>query len=195
MSTGFRDTVHQQMRETILDVAATEVITRGWRGLQMSTVAAGAGVSRQTLYNAFSHKHGLAQALVLRLADKFLDGVEHAARNCAGLAEQWEAAARRALEAAVSDPLLSAVLSNSGSDEFLRLLTSEGTPVLRIAYERLVTVFSDLHPELDRGRLGMASDAAVRLCLSHIVLPQFSIPQSAAQVANLVTSYLASHQP
>ena len=44
----------------------------------MVDVAAAAGVSRQTLYNEFGSKEGLARALVRREADGYLAGVERA---------------------------------------------------------------------------------------------------------------------
>ncbi|MEK8172529.1 TetR/AcrR family transcriptional regulator [Streptomyces sp. M19] len=44
----------------------------------MVDVAAAAGVSRQTLYNEFGSKEGLARALVRREADAYLSGVEEA---------------------------------------------------------------------------------------------------------------------
>ena len=44
----------------------------------MVEVAAAAGVSRQTLYNEFGSKDGLARALVRREADGYLAGVERA---------------------------------------------------------------------------------------------------------------------
>ena len=42
----------------------------------MVDVAAAAGVSRQTLYNEFGSKEGLARALVRREADGYLAGVD-----------------------------------------------------------------------------------------------------------------------
>ena len=47
----------------------------------MVDVAAAAGVSRQTLYNEFGSKDGLARALVRREADAYLAGVDRALRR------------------------------------------------------------------------------------------------------------------
>ena len=102
----------------MLDVAAAEVVARGWKGLQMQTVAAHVGVSRQTLYNAFTNKHGLARALVLRLTERFLDGVEHALTSRDEVYDRWLAAIRYTLDTAAADPLLTAVLTGDASAEF-----------------------------------------------------------------------------
>ena len=69
---------HRLMRDEALDVAARLLVTGGWRGLRLQDVADRVGISRQTLYNEFSSKQGLAAALVLRLTEQFLDSVEAA---------------------------------------------------------------------------------------------------------------------
>ncbi|AZQ73434.1 TetR/AcrR family transcriptional regulator [Streptomyces luteoverticillatus] len=74
-------------RELLLDAAFTALGTRPWHGVRMVDVAAAAGVSRQTLYNEFGSKDGLARALVRREAETFLAGVEHSlatARDATG---------------------------------------------------------------------------------------------------------------
>src|SRR5579875_3562203 len=106
-----RDTARDLLRDTVLDVAAEEVVAHGWDGLQVRAVASRAGVSRQTLYNAFGDRHGLAEALVLRLLDRFLEGIDRAVAARESLRDQWEAAVRYALDAAATEPLLSAVLT------------------------------------------------------------------------------------
>ncbi|MEH6379323.1 helix-turn-helix domain-containing protein, partial [Streptomyces sp. KLMMK] len=65
-------------RELLLDAAFAALRTRPWNGVRMVDVAAAAGVSRQTLYNEFGSKDGLARALVRREAETFLAGVERA---------------------------------------------------------------------------------------------------------------------
>ncbi|GGQ26765.1 TetR family transcriptional regulator [Streptomyces mutabilis] len=62
----------------MLDAAFTALARRPWPAVRMVDVAAAAGVSRQTLYNEFGSKEGLARALVRRKADGYLAGVERA---------------------------------------------------------------------------------------------------------------------
>ncbi|WP_030145925.1 TetR/AcrR family transcriptional regulator [Streptomyces violaceorubidus] len=65
-------------RESLLDAACSALERRPWSAVRMVDVAASAGVSRQTLYNEFGSKDGLARALVRREADGYLAGVERA---------------------------------------------------------------------------------------------------------------------
>ncbi|MGX1881148.1 TetR/AcrR family transcriptional regulator [Streptomyces sp. NPDC055287] len=65
-------------REALLDAALTALAARPWSAVRMVDVAAAARVSRQTLYNEFGSKDGLARALVRREADGYLAGVERA---------------------------------------------------------------------------------------------------------------------
>ncbi|MFI9205122.1 TetR/AcrR family transcriptional regulator [Streptomyces sp. NPDC053048] len=71
-------------RELLLDAAFTALGARPWHGVRMVDVAAAAGVSRQTLYNEFGSKDGLARALVRRESDAFLAGVERSLADTAG---------------------------------------------------------------------------------------------------------------
>ncbi|MBH0246870.1 helix-turn-helix transcriptional regulator, partial [Streptomyces cavourensis] len=65
-------------REALLDAALRTLGGRPWRTVRMADVAALAGVSRQTLYNEFGTKEGLATALLRQAADRYLTGVDRA---------------------------------------------------------------------------------------------------------------------
>ncbi|MFC7304941.1 TetR/AcrR family transcriptional regulator [Streptomyces monticola] len=65
-------------RDSLLDAAYTSLSRRPWSGVRMVDVAAVAGVSRQTLYNEFGSKEGLARSLVRREIDSYLAGVDRA---------------------------------------------------------------------------------------------------------------------
>ncbi|MFF9866054.1 TetR/AcrR family transcriptional regulator [Streptomyces sp. NPDC013953] len=63
-------------REALLDAARAALADLPWAAVRMVDVAAAAGVSRQTLYNEFGSKEGLARALLRSEADTYLEGVE-----------------------------------------------------------------------------------------------------------------------
>ncbi|SDK91292.1 TetR/AcrR family transcriptional regulator [Streptomyces indicus] len=65
-------------RESLLDAAYTALQRKPWPTVRMVDVAAVAGVSRQTLYNEFGSKDGLARALVRRETDAYLAGADRA---------------------------------------------------------------------------------------------------------------------
>jgi AcrR family transcriptional regulator len=195
MARRYRDSARQLMRDAVLDIAAEEVVAHGWDGLQVRAVAGRAGVSRQTVYNAFGDKHGMAEALILRLLDRFLEGIDAAVAAEVTLRGQWEAAVRHALETAATEPLLTAVLTGTSSDEFLPLLTSDGGPVIVRARERLVATLGDLHPELDPRVLSATAETVTRVTISHIVLPLHPPERVAAHLADLAAALGAGRTP
>ncbi|UQI47994.1 TetR/AcrR family transcriptional regulator [Streptomyces sp. HU2014] len=106
-------------RELLLDAAFAALGSRPWSGVRMVDVAAAAGVSRQTLYNEFGSKDGLARALVRRETEAFLAGV---VRALAGPGPGADAGARCAagavwiLRTARVNPLVRAALTGCRGD-------------------------------------------------------------------------------
>ncbi|MFC8670056.1 TetR/AcrR family transcriptional regulator [Streptomyces sp. NPDC057199] len=98
-------------RESLLDAAYTALGRRPWSAVRMVDVAAAAGVSRQTLYNEFGSKDGLARALVRREADAYLAGVERALVSHAEPRERLAAAAEWTVSAARGNALVRAMLT------------------------------------------------------------------------------------
>ncbi|MEU9878405.1 TetR/AcrR family transcriptional regulator [Streptomyces phaeochromogenes] len=98
-------------RESLLDAAHTALGRRPWSTVRMVDVAAAAGVSRQTLYNEFGSKEGLARALVRREADAYLAGVERALVSRAEPRERLAAAAEWTVSAARGNALVRAMLT------------------------------------------------------------------------------------
>jgi AcrR family transcriptional regulator len=102
-------------RDGLLEAAFAALKSRPWSGVRMVDVAATAGVSRQTLYNEFGSKEGLAQALVRREIDGYLAGVERALlaaeRAGADAGGRMAAVGGWTLRSARSNPLLRAVLT------------------------------------------------------------------------------------
>ena len=98
-------------RESLLDAAYTALGRRPWSAVRMVDVAAVAGVSRQTLYNEFGSKEGLARALVRREADAYLAGVERALVSRAEPRERLAAVAEWVVSAARGNALVRAMLT------------------------------------------------------------------------------------
>ncbi|MEU5456445.1 helix-turn-helix domain-containing protein [Streptomyces globisporus] len=65
-------------RQALLEAAHRALADRPWRAVRMVDVATLADVSRQTLYNEFGTKGGLAGALLWQAADGYLAGVDRA---------------------------------------------------------------------------------------------------------------------
>ncbi|AWK11315.1 TetR family transcriptional regulator [Streptomyces spongiicola] len=103
-------------REALLNAAHTALADRPWPAVRMIDVASAAGVSRQTLYNEFGGKDGLARALVRREADAYLSGAERVLAEPAAAGEQLVRLAEWTVAEARSRPLLRALLTGAWSD-------------------------------------------------------------------------------
>ncbi|MFF9312758.1 TetR/AcrR family transcriptional regulator [Streptomyces sp. NPDC014748] len=104
-------------RDSLLDAAYMALARLPWPAVRMVDVAAAAGVSRQTLYNEFGSKDGLARALVRREAAGFLAGIDRAlAPPPADPYERLTAAAEWTASAAQGNALVKALLTGCWSD-------------------------------------------------------------------------------
>ncbi|MFF5719970.1 TetR/AcrR family transcriptional regulator [Streptomyces buecherae] len=106
-------------REALLNAAFRAVGRRPWGTVRMVDVAAAAGVSRQTLYNEFGNKDGLARALVRRETEAYLRGVEQALApgdEARDPADRLAAAAAWTVRVARGNALVRAALTGCWND-------------------------------------------------------------------------------
>ncbi|MFI7323410.1 TetR/AcrR family transcriptional regulator [Streptomyces rubiginosohelvolus] len=96
-------------RQALLEAAHRALSDRPWRAVRMVDVATLADVSRQTLYNEFGTKGGLAGALLRQAADGYLAGVDRALT--APAPDRPAAVALWTLRAARQDALVRALLT------------------------------------------------------------------------------------
>src|SRR6202012_4925171 len=68
------------LRDSVLDAMRELLLTRDWSAITLSDVARAAGISRQTIYNEFGSRQGLAHGYALRLADRLGDAVHEIGR-------------------------------------------------------------------------------------------------------------------
>jgi AcrR family transcriptional regulator len=196
-------------RESLLDAAFEALALRPWAAVRMVDVAAAAGVSRQTLYNEFGSKEGLARALVRREADGYLAGIDRAlavhgdARDRLTAAAEWTVSAARenVLVRAVltgfwserlPTPTLSAVPSSSAVPAQRRAdgpLPSPGDLVAAVR-DRAVAAFCGPGAiRADAAEQARCCELAVRLALSCVAAP----PPGEDGVAELVRGALHRH--
>ncbi|WP_280880789.1 TetR/AcrR family transcriptional regulator [Streptomyces pseudovenezuelae] len=196
-------------RESLLDAAYTALARRPWSTVRMVDVAAAAGVSRQTLYNEFGSKEGLARALVRREADGYLAGVERAlathadARDRLTATAEWtvsmareNALVRAMLTGCWSErlpsPTLSAVPSSSAVPAQRRAdgpLPSPGDFVAIVRDRAVVQLAVPGTPKSETADLTRSCELVTRLALSCV-----SAPPGEGGVADLIRTAL-SRQP
>src|SRR6266446_5878967 len=183
------DRVTGSLRDSLLDAAADLFTSRGFRGLRMEDVGAAAGVSRQTVYNEFGDKLGLARAVLLRHTERFLDGIDNTLSRHDDLATAVAAAVAYTLSAAADDPLLKAALTGEGNEGMLPLLTTQAEPQLFAARSRIVAHVSRQWPQLGGADIAEVADAVIRLTMSHMMMPTDPPQTVAASLARLATGF------
>jgi AcrR family transcriptional regulator len=104
-------------RKALLDAAFATLAHRPWSAVRMASVAAKAGVSRQTLYNEFGGKSGLARALLLREADAYLTGVDRALAGHGDAIERLTAIAEWTVSSTQANALVRAMLTGYWSEQ------------------------------------------------------------------------------
>lgn len=178
-------------RESLLDAARAALARRPWSTVRMVDVAAAAGVSRQTLYNEFGSKEGLARALVRREADGYLAGAERALAAHGTPHERLTAAAEWTASAARDNALVKAMLTGCWSERLPAptlsavpfpsdvpaqrradgLLPSPGD-VVAIVRDRAVALLSAPGvPTAETAALARTCELVLRLALSCVAAP------------------------
>ncbi|WP_142001868.1 TetR/AcrR family transcriptional regulator [Amycolatopsis cihanbeyliensis] len=169
--TRFAVRARASLREELLEAAADLLPDKGYAGLRMADVATRVGVSRQTVYNEFGNKAELAQAVVLRTTSTFLDGVNQRLTEAEDLLTGVHHAVTFTIEHAQADRLVAAALGTGTAADLLPLLTTRGEPVLRAAMDLVRTHYRSRLPDLEEATTELLAETAVRLTLSHLVLP------------------------
>ncbi len=188
------------VRERVLDAAAAVTVESGWGAVTMAKVAGIAGVSRQTVYNEYGAKPALGQAMVLRELERFLAVVAHELDHADDLVDAIRSAAEQTLLMAHRNPLLHTVLTSAHSvaaagrradTELLPFLTTDAEPLIAAAKNVIVDRL-ERFPDLgfDDDQLDTATDAIVRLVLSHVMQPGGAPSRTADQLAWIVSRVL-----
>lgn len=161
-------------RQALLDAAFRALGDAPWRTVRMVDVATLAGVSRQTLYNEFGTKGGLAGALLRRAADGYLAGVDRALT--APAPDRPAAVALWTVRAARQDALVRALLTGDWAEGLPRpdhRPGHRGRPGGRPppTPEELLALVRDRMAAVSPGVAAGRCEIALRLALSCVVVP------------------------
>lgn len=186
-SSTFRDSVRTLLRDRLLDAAATLTATEGWGAVTMAKLAEEVGVSRQTVYNELGSKPRIAEELVMRELDRFLDIVRGRMSGESDLVEALRSACEGALEAASANPLLKAILesAHTGGSDLLPLLTTQAQGLIEAATAVVIESLDEqgFRTGLEDAQLATAVDAIIRLVLSHVMQPAKTPSEAASDIA------------
>lgn len=183
----FRDSVRTLMRDRLLDAAASITAADGWAGVTMAKVADEVGVSRQTVYNELGSKPRIAEALVMRELDRFLDIVRTRMAAEDELVEALRSACEGTLEAAASNPLMRAILesAHTGGSDLLPLLTTDAQGLIGTATDVVLETLAEqgFTTGLTETEQRTAVDSVIRLVLSNVMQPAKPPAVAAADIA------------
>jgi AcrR family transcriptional regulator len=200
---GFRESYRAYVRERTLAVAYAAAVEKGWDKVRVGQVAAEVGVSRALLYKEFGDKQGLGEALVLRESERFLVGIQRVLAEHGGGADAKEAVADAVrasvaftLAHAAESPLLRAMLVPAHHPSpvaetatALPLLTSAAR-LVELAGDTLVAMFQARLTDLSDEELRDATDAVVRLTVSHVALPGAEPQDAGRRIGEVALRYL-----
>lgn len=162
----------QLLRNSLLDGMRELLRSRDWSAVTMADVAAASGVSRQTVYNEFASRQGLAAAYALRLTDRFVDQVSGAI-----LAHEGDAKVALAegfsgfFATAADDPLIQSLLTGQAKPDLLRLITTDAEPLITTASARIVDLLQTSWVGADEATAVRIARAIVRMALSYVSMP------------------------
>ncbi len=182
------------LRDTILDGMRAELLAKDWSAITLTDVARAAGVSRQTIYNEFGSRQGLAQGYALRLADRLVDEIDGAITgNVGDVHGAFLAGFRAFFTASAADPLVISLLSGDAKPDLLQIITTGSGPIITHCSARLTSAFMDSWVNASAEDAGVLARAIVRLAMSYVSMPPEADHDVAADLARLMTPFAERH--
>jgi AcrR family transcriptional regulator len=189
--TPYQEAARELLRQTVFDAARRLLDQRPWSEITMADIAAGAGVSRQTLYNEFGNRNDFGFAFVIHEGERFLDDVEKAVLERTDDPRAAVVAAfDHFLQTAGEDPLIRILLSDDGTGGMLPFVTTQGLPVVQWGTTRLAAVIEEGWPEAAEEDVKRLAESLVRLAISYVTTPDESSDATAEGVADLLGPFI-----
>jgi AcrR family transcriptional regulator len=178
------------LRDSILDGMRDMLLSRDWSAITLSDVARAAGISRQTIYNEFGSRQGLAEAYALRLADRLVDHVEDAiVANVGDIYAAFLQGFRDFFTESAADPLVISLLTGGTKPDLLQLITTDAGPIITHCSQRLTATFQHSWVQASEEDAGVLARAIVRLCMSYVSMPPEADHDVARDLARLMTPF------
>ncbi|MFT4201120.1 TetR family transcriptional regulator [Gordonia sp. (in: high G+C Gram-positive bacteria)] len=176
------------LRNSLLDGLRGLLVEKDWSQVRMSDVAAAAGVSRQTVYNEFGTRYGLAQAYAQRLTVQLASIVSDA---LADHPDDLEGALHDGFgeffAGVATDPMIASLLAGEAKPDLLKIVTTDAGPLITTASEILRQAMAD------SAWLSMGDDDALRIsraltrmAMSYVTMPPEGDRDVAADLASII---------
>src|SRR6201985_3270042 len=160
------------LRDSVLDAMRDLLQSRDWSAITLSDVARAAGISRQTIYNEFGSRQGLAQGYALRLADRLVDTMHEALdANVGNIYESFLQAFRRFFAESAADPLVISLRTGVAKPDLLQLITTDSAPIITRASGRLASALTETWVATSDEDAGVLARGIVRMALSYVSMP------------------------
>jgi AcrR family transcriptional regulator len=178
------------LRDSILDGMREELLTRDWSAITLSHVAKAAGISRQTIYNEFGSRQGLAEGYALRLADRLVDAVAVAIEgNVGDIHSAFLEGFQAFFAESASDPLVISLLTGGAKPDLLQIITTDSAPIITRCSQRLTSTFMHSWVRASEEDAGVLARAIVRLAMSYVSMPPEADHDVARDLARLMTPF------
>ncbi|MGW0175406.1 TetR family transcriptional regulator [Rhodococcus sp. NPDC003322] len=184
------------LRESVLGSMRELLTAKDWPEITMTDVAAAAGVSRQTLYNEFKSRQGLAAAYALALADTFVGAVDDAVYSNVGRPrEALIMGFTNFFRQSAADPLVRSLLTGEAKPDLLRLITTDSAPLIDRAATRLAETFRRSWVQASEADAAILGRGIARLAISYISMPPESDRDVADELARVFTPFVEAIMP
>ncbi|MGU3653935.1 TetR family transcriptional regulator AlkX [Mycolicibacterium sp. A43C] len=178
------------LRDSILDGMREMLLVRDWSSITLTDVARAAGISRQTIYNEFGSRQGLAQGYALRLADRLVNAVDAAiANNIGQVYEAFLEGFRAFFFESASDPLVISLLNGEAKPDLLQIITTDSGPIITRCSQRLTSTFQNSWIKATDEDAGVLARAIVRLAMSYVSMPPEADHDVARDLARLMSPF------
>ncbi|MBI3224616.1 MAG: TetR/AcrR family transcriptional regulator [Mycolicibacterium cosmeticum] len=178
------------LRDSILDGMREQLLVRDWSSITLTDVARAAGISRQTIYNEFGSRQGLAEGYALRLADRLVDAVAHAINHNVGhVCEAFLEGFRAFFAESASDPLVISLLTGAAKPDLLQIITIGSGPIISRCSARLQQTFQSSWIRSSDEDAGVLARAIVRLAMSYVSMPPEADHDVARDLARLMSPF------
>lgn len=178
------------LRDLVLDAMRDLLLSRDWSSITLADVARTASISRQTIYNEFGSRQGLAQGYALRLADRLVDAVDDSINaNVGNLHAAFLQGFRVFFAESASDPLVVSLLTGAAKPDLLQIITTDSAPIIARASDRLTASLAGGWVQVSESDAGVLGRAIVRLAMSYVSMPPEADHDVAADLARLMTPF------